>query len=126
MASQYEDTNAEMIRSITAQKSIYKFRQFLYSLSRDIRQTCFRITREYIENEYNKNVAITVTEKERLRLLLSHWQWIIFDNDSTNWWTVISFNHSKSLSLMTVINLWINDINTFDSEAFEISTDGLR
>ena len=126
MASQYEDTKAEIIRSITAQKNIYKFRQFLYSLNRDIRQTCFRITKEYLENEYRNNTAVSVTERERLLNLINYWQWTIFDNDATNWWFTVSFNHSRSLSLMTVINLWINDINTFDPETFETSTDGLR
>ena len=126
MASQYEDTKAEIIRSITAQKNIYKFRQFLYSLNRDIRQTCFRITKEYLENEYHNNTRVTVTERERLLNIINYWQWTIFDNDATNWWAAVSFNHSRSLSLMTVINLWINDINTFDPETFETSTDGLR
>jgi hypothetical protein len=50
----------------------------------------------------------------------------MFENESTNWWSALSFNHSKSLSLMTVIHMWIDDINTFDSEVFETSTDGLR
>ena len=67
MASQYEDTKAEIIRSITAQKNIYKFRQFLYSLNRDIRQTCFRITKEYLENEYRNNTAVTVTRYSKYK-----------------------------------------------------------
>ena len=125
MASQYENNKTEIIRNITAQKAIYKFKHFLYSLNRDIRQQCFRITREFLENEIN-NSLITMTERERLQLLLNHWQWTIFDNDSTNWWSLLSFNHSRSLSLMIVINMWIDDINTFDAEVFETSTDGLR
>jgi hypothetical protein len=126
MASQYDNNKTEIVRQITAQKAIYKFKQFLYSLNRDIRQNCFRITKEFLDNEYHNNTTITVAERERLLNLGNHWQWSLFDNNSTNWWSTLSFNHSKSLSLMTVINMWIDDINAFDAEAFETSTDGLR
>jgi hypothetical protein len=126
MASQYDNSKAEIVRNITAQKAIYKYRIFMYSLNKDIRQQCFRITKEFLDNEYNNNSTITTTERERLLNLGNHWQWNDFDNNSTNWWSALSFNHSKSLSLMTVIHMWIDDINTFDVEVFETSTDGLR
>lgn len=126
MASQYEISRAEIMRNITAQKAIYKFRVFMYSLNKDIRQQCFRITRDFLENEYKNTPTTTITERERLRLLLNHWQWNDFDNNSTNWWSLLSLNHSMSLSLMTVIHMWTDDINTFDPEVFETSTDGLR
>ena len=125
MASQYDNNKTEIVRNITAQKAIYKFRIFMYSLNKDIRQQCFRITKEFLDNEYN-NSTITVTERERLLNLGNHWQWNMFENNSTNWWSQLSFNHSSSLSLMTVIHMWIDDIHTFDSEVFETSTDGLR
>jgi len=126
MASQYETNKADLIRNITAQKAIYKFRVFMYSLNKDIRQHCFRITYDFLENEYRNNSTITATERERLRLLLNHWQWIDFDNNSTNWWSALSASHSKSIALMVVIQMWTDDINTFDAEVFETSTDGLR
>jgi hypothetical protein len=126
MASQYDNNKTEIVRNITAQKAIYKFRVFMYSLNKDIRQNCFRITKEFLENEYNNNSTVTVTERERLQLLLNHWQWISFDNDSTAWWSRLTINHYTSLSLMTIIHLWTDDINTFDPEIFETSTDGLR
>lgn len=126
MASQYDTNKAEIVKKITGQKNIYKFRQFLYSLNRDIRQSCFRITRDFFENEYTNNTSITATERERLLNLINYWQWNDFDGNSTNWWSALSFNHSKSLSLMTVIHMWIDDINTFDTEVFETSTDGVR
>lgn len=126
MASPYDNNKAEIIRNITAQKAIYKYRIFMYSLNKDIRQHCFRITKEFLDNEYNNNSTITATERERLLNLGNNWQWNDFDNNSTNWWSALSFNHSKSLSLMTVIHMWIDDINTFDTEVFETSTDGLR
>lgn len=126
MASQYDNNKIEIIRNITAQKAIYKYRIFMYSLNKDIRQQCFRITKEFLDNEYQNNITITTTERERLLNLRNHWQWNDFDNNSTNWWSILSFNHSKSLSLMTVIHMWIDDINTFDAEVFETSTDGLR
>ena len=125
MSTQYEINKTELIRQIIAQKNIYKFRQFLYSLNKDIRQKCFDISKEFLDNEHRNNTAITVTERERLLNLTNHWQWNDFDNNSTIWWSTLSFNHSKSLSLMTMIHLWIDDMNTFDPETFETSTDGL-
>jgi len=126
MASQYDNNKTEIVRNITAQKAIYKYRIFMYSLNKDIRQQCFRITKGFLDNEYHNNSTITTTERERLLNLGNHWQWNDFDNNSTNWWSALSFNHSKSLSLMTGIHMWIDDINTFDAEVFETSTDGLR
>jgi hypothetical protein len=126
MASQYDTNKAELVRQITAQKNIYKFRQFLYSLNRDIRQQCFDISKKFLENEYRNNDAISTTERERLLALINHWQWHAFDNTSVVWWSTLSFNHAKSISLMTMIHLWVDDIHTFDPEAFETSTDGLR
>ena len=126
MASQYDANKAEIVKKITGQKNIYKFRQFLYSLNRDIRQNCFRITRDFFENEYNNNISITATERERLLNLINYWQWNDFDGNSTNWWSTLSFNHYTSLSLMTVIHMWIDEIHHFDPEVFETSTDGVR
>ena len=86
---------------------------------------CFRITREFLENELNKP-ELTVTERERIQALLPHWNWQNFDTNSTAWWSTLAFEHTKSLSLMTVIHMWIDDINVFDAEAFETSTNGMR
>ena len=126
MASQYDNNKTEIVRNITAQKAIYRFRVFMYSLNKDIRQQCFNITRDFLENEYKNALPTTITERERLQPLLTHWQWNEFDHNSTNWWSTLSLNHSRSLSLMTVIHMWTDDINTFDAEVFETSTDGLR
>ena len=126
MASHYDANKAEIVKKITGQKNIYKFRQFLYSLNRDIRQSCFRITRDFFENEYTNNTSITATERERLLNLINYWQWNDFDGNSTNWWSALSFNHSSSLSLITVIHMWVDEIHHFDPEVFETSTDGVR
>ena len=66
MASQYDNNKAEIVRNITAQKAIYKYRIFMYSLNKDIRQKCFRITKEFLDNEYDNNSTITTTERERI------------------------------------------------------------
>jgi hypothetical protein len=121
----YEDNKQEIQRKITGQRYVYKFREFLYSLNRDIRQVCFRITREFLENELN-NPELTVTERERIQTLLPHWNWQNFDTASTAWWSALALEHTKSLSLMTVIHMWIDDINIFDPDAFETSTYGER
>lgn len=125
MSSPYELNKQNIERKITGQKYIYKFRMFLYSLNRDIRQVCFRITKEFLENELD-NSLVTVTERERIQEVLTHWQWNTFDTTSTAWWSTLAFQHTTSLSLMTVIHLWIDNITEFDPEAFETSTDGIR
>jgi hypothetical protein len=122
----YDAINKDIINQITAQKLIYKFRNFLYSINRDIRQEFFRISREYFDNEYNNNTTLTATERRRLTLLLNHWDWNTFDTSSRDWWYNLSFNHSKSTTLMTLMHLWIDDVAIFDSETFETDTDGLR
>ena len=121
----YEDNKAIIQRKITGQRYVYKFREFLYSLNRDIRQVCFRITREFLENELN-NPVLTMTERERIEALLPHWIWNTFDTTATAWWSTLALEHTKSLSLMTVIHMWIDDINVFDPDAFETSTYGER
>ena len=126
MASQYDDNKTEIIRNITAQKNIYKFRQFMYSLNKDIRHHCFDISKQFLDNEYQNNTMITATERERLLNLQNHWQWNTFDTTSVLWWSTLSFNHAKSVSLMTIVHMWIDDMHSFDPEAFETSTDGLR
>jgi len=126
MSSVYETNKTELIRQITSQKNIYKFRQFLYSLNRDTRQQCFEISKRFLENEHTNNFNVTVTERERLVNLINHWQWNMFDTTSVAWWSSLSVNHATSLSLMNMIILWIDDIPIFDPDTFETSTDGLR
>jgi hypothetical protein len=126
MPLEYDNIKDELTRQIIAQKIIYKFRNFLYSINKDIRQQFFRISREYFDNECQNNTTNTTTEKERLQLLLNHWDWNSFDTSSRDWWFNLSFNHSKSLTLLTLIQLWIDDVQIFDSETFETATDGLR
>ncbi len=121
----YEHTKQEIVNEILAQKCIYKFRTFMYSLNKDVRHHNFEISRTFLENELYKNTSLTVTERERLQQLITHWQWSIFDNTAVMWWTGLTV-HSKSLTLMTLLHLWIDDISVFDPESFETSTDGIR
>lgn len=123
MATPYEIENKRLKNDIEAMKLIYKFRMFLYSLNRDVRVNCFRISREYFENEYNNNIEVSRTERERLHTLINHWEWTSFDTTSINWWSIIFTQHLRSLTLMTVIHLWIDDITHFDPESFETDTD---
>ena len=124
--SVYDTTLNELKRNISAQKTLYKFRTFLYSINRDIRRHYFDICRSYLENEYRNNSEVSMTERERLLNLLNHWQLTAFEQTSTEWWHTICMNHSHSLSLLTLIVLWVDDIQQFDPETFETSTDGLR
>lgn len=123
--SDYDKNLTEIKRNILAQKIIYRFRSFLYTINKDIRFKYFEICKNYLENEIN-NTNLTATEKDRLQLLIKHWEWNSFENTSTNWWYILAMNHSHSLSLMTLLHLWVDDVQPFDSEAFETSTDGLR
>lgn len=122
----YDTTLNELKRNISAQKTLYKFRTFLYSINKDIRHHYFDMCRSYLENEYRNNSEITMTERERLLNLLNHWQWTSFEQASTEWWHTLCMNHSHSLSLLTLLVLWVDDIQQFDPETFETSTDGLR
>jgi hypothetical protein len=114
MASQYD---TDIARNITITRNINKFRHFMYSRNKDTRQDCFRITKEFLENECN-NSSITPIEKERLLNLQNHWQWSNFDNDSTNWWSELSFNHPRSTSLIPAIHRWI-DGHQYSSTYFD-------
>jgi len=124
--STYDASLTELKRNIIAQKTIYRFRNFLYSINKDVRHHWFDMCRSYLENEQRNNTEITATEKGRLQSLINHWEWNSFENTSTNWWYILSMNHSHSVTLMTLLHLWIDDIEIFDSEAFETSTMGLR
>lgn len=126
MASPYETNMLKLKQDILAQKTIYKFRNFLYSANKDIRYQWFELCRRYLENEYRNNAELSVTEKDRLLHLVNYWQWEDFQNNSTNWWYILSMNHSHSTSLMTLMHLWIDDIDIFDPDAFETSTFGIR
>ena len=126
MTTPYDERKTEIINQITAQKLIYKFRVFLYTLNKDVRFHCFNLCERYLSNEFYDNTTITLTEKDRVQKLLNHWDWVSFDGASTDWWRSLSSEHSKSLTLMTLIHLWIDDVNTFDVETFETSTIGLR
>ena len=126
MTSLYDTRKNELIKQITSQKTIYKFRVFMYSLNKDIRQKSFHISRDFLLNESLHNESMGDTEKQILQQLINHWEWNSFDNNSTNWWSTLSYNHSNSRTLMTIIHLWVDDINEFDMETFETSTLGIR
>lgn len=125
MSNTYDTFLKEIKRDIISQKNIYKFRTFLYSLNKPVRQKCFDICKRYLDNEYDNNIEITFTEKQRLLNLRNHWQWPNFESNSTDWWYILTEIHSHSISLMDIINLWINDIEIFDENEFETSTNGL-
>ena len=118
----YEDKRTEILKKIRAQKDIYQFRVFLYSLNRDVRQTYFRISKEHFENEL-QNPSISVTERHGLQALIAHWNWTIFDTTSLVWWTEISSNYATNQCLLILVHLWIDDITKFDSDDYEKSTD---
>jgi len=126
MTSLYDTRKNELTKQIASQKTIYKFRVFMYSLNKDIRKKCFDISRDFLLNESLNNNTIAHSEKTLLQQLIDHWEWNSFDNNSTNWWSTLSYNHSNSRSLMVILHLWIDDINEFDMETFETSTLGIR
>ena len=74
----------------------------------------------------NNNTCLAIGERERIQNLINHWQLNNFETNATNWWSVIAYNHSKCSTFKTLMHTWIDDIQTFDVENFETSTDGLR
>ena len=121
----YDDNSKELKRNILAQKTIYRFRTFLYSINKDVRHYWFDICRAYFLNEINNNAEMSITERDRVQNLLHHWDWNSFETAGSTWWFLLSMNHSHSITLMTLLHLWIDDIQVFDPEAFETSTLGL-
>jgi hypothetical protein len=121
----YDSQRTEMQNQIHAIKTIYRFRVFVYSLNKDIRNYCFELSRRMLENERN-NPDISITERERLQQLLNHWQWGMFENSATSWWSTLSLTHNKCTSLITMMHMWVDDIMAFDQEISETSTLGLR
>jgi hypothetical protein len=121
----YEQRKADLLNEISIQKLLYKFRAFMYSLRRDTRLNCFSICDRYLNNEFHDNITLSVSEKARLEKLMGHWSWEVFDTAATDWWALLSCEHSKCLTLMTLIHLWIDDIHVFDPENFETSTQSL-
>ena len=113
MSEIYIKRYSTLITQINAQKAIYKFRTFLYLLNKDVRQHCFSLSYDFLNNELN-NKELHFSERENLQSLLNHWQWSIFENTSTSWWSVLSYNHYKSTTLITLLHLWIDDIPLTD------------
>ena len=103
--AEYDIYENEIVRNITVQRNIHRFRHFMYSQNKESRQSIFRSIKEFFETEYN-NPSIISTERERLLNLRNHWQWSMFDDDSTRWWSTLSSNHSTSLTLMIAIRAW--------------------
>jgi len=121
----YEYNRNNINNQIQSQKLIQKFRSLIYLLNKDIRQRCFEISKNFLINE-KLNPELSISERESLTLLINHWNWNEFENQSTLWWSALSINHSKSITFMNLIHLWVDDINLIDSDVFETSTLGIR
>lgn len=125
MSHAYNVRRSELIRQVDALKSIYKFRIFLYSLNRDVRQRCFEICREYLQNEL-ENIELNISERDRVIQLLNHFQWNEFDQHSTLWWSILSFNYVNSITLIYLINIWTSDLTIAETNIRDDISLGLR
>ena len=124
--TEYEITRAKLVRNFMGYKAINKFRLFMYTLSKEVRMRVFDDINDFFKNEYN-NLSTTETERGRLHAIMNiQWQWSNFENDSTTWWQMLVANHLHCVSLLTVIHMLIDETNSFDADAFETSTDGIR
>lgn len=125
MSSNYTIRKGELERLIDTQKMIYTFRNFMYSLNKDIRYNYFIITRDYLENEYNHNTIIHDVEKDRLKLLLDHWQWDTFVSQSTAWWSELTTKYALCATLRLTLDLWTHELKVYTS-ASDCESIGLR
>jgi len=67
---------------------------FLCTLSiKILDSSVFRITKEFLDNEYHNYTTITATERERHLNFGNHSHLAMFENESTNWWSALSFNN---------------------------------
>jgi hypothetical protein len=108
MASHYNLRKEELVNQMRVQRCILKFKQFLYSLNRDVRQHCFGLVRAYFENELEGG-GLGDVEVQRLEALLQHWQWILFDTISTEWWSGLCLQHARCKTLLACIQIWIDE-----------------
>jgi hypothetical protein len=115
MSNDYKIRKGELEKLIDTQKMIYTFRNFMYSLNKDIRQNYFTITHDYLENEYKFNEILSESEKERLQLLLEHWQWDKFISQSTLWWSQLTIKHAICGTLRLTLDLWTHKLKVHTS-----------
>lgn len=111
----YEEDRQRILNRIGTQKSIHKFRNFMYSLVKDQRRIVFDTCLDFFNYEYANKVDIKASEHEYLRSLMNHFQWNNFENDSMNWWSILSHNHVNCETLHIVINECISGWNGMEA-----------
>jgi hypothetical protein len=121
MSTPYEQRRKDLLKDIAAQKLLYKFRTFLYSLNKDVRVHCFSLCELYLNNELHDGIQ-TVSENTRLHALVDHWKWSTFETSASDWWKTLSIEHARCHTLMTLIHLWIDDIQTMDGDMLDNAT----
>lgn len=108
MSDEYTKNRNDIERKILHQKALHKFRQFMYSLNKPIRQQFFGFIKEYLENEMT-NPGVRAIDSDTLRPLLPHWNWVQFDSMATSWWETLLLHHANCEPLQTIIQLCTND-----------------
>ena len=125
MATPQANHYTDIVQRIEFHQNIVKFRQFMYSLSIPVRQHVFNLCIEYITNQ-DSQVGITATEHQRLRNLLTHFNWNEFENQSTRWWNTLSTTFEHSISLQKLMAMWSTSDLNITREYTDIETEGQR
>jgi hypothetical protein len=105
MATYHEARRFELAKNIGCYRTLYEFRLYLDSLDKDMRQQCFKVSRDYLENEYKGPLA--PGESLNLLALVNHWSWEQYEKNQIEWWTVLSKNHLNTEAISKLISLWI-------------------
>ena len=104
---QCDTVRETLIGKFTAYKAINKFRIFMNSLNKEVQKHVFDDMNTFFQ-EGLVSTFTTTTEKEQLTSIMNHWQWSIFENNSTTWWHMLLENHLHCVSLLAVINMLVD------------------
>ena len=98
-------------------RSVNTLRRYVYNLSRDERYYFFTEIERFLRNEItNNNLHIEETERRAINNLLGHWQITSVENNSTNWWSTLLYNHSNCESFITIIKSYVVYIDDSSKE----------
>ena len=87
-------------------------RRYVYNLSRDERHYFFTEVENYLRNILtNNNLNITEPERNAITNLLGHWHITNVENNSTNWWSILLYNHSQCEIFLTIIKSYVANID---------------
>lgn len=92
-------------------RNVNTLRRYVYTLSRDERNYFFTEVENYLRNVLtNNNLHITEAERNAITNLLGHWQITNVETNSTNWWSILLYNHSQCDTFLRIIKSYVPNI----------------